>query len=71
MTRATDKPVRRIVVTEDRFGRTEYVAEVRARTLTLRPVRTRRGGPQEIELPFGAIYLRGMMARVDRKRRTR
>lgn len=71
MTRATEKPVRRIVVTEDRYGYAEYVVEIRARTLTMRPSRTRRGGPQEVTLPFGAIYVRAMMARVEGKRRAR
>lgn len=71
MTRATEKPVRRIVVAEDRFGTTEYVVEIRSRTMTIRPIRTRRGGPQEVELPFGAVYLRGMISRVEAEKRER
>lgn len=71
MTRATEKPVRRVVISEDRFGTNDYVVEIRARTLTMRPVRTRRGGPQEIEVPFGALYLRAMIARVEATKRER
>ena len=70
MTRATSKPVIRKVLTgDDRIGRTEMVAEVRDRTLTLRPLHTRKGGPQEVEITFGGIYLKAMSARVDEQRR--
>ena len=70
MTRADEtKPVRRVVQTDDG----EMVAEVRARTLTLRPVRTRKGGPAEVCLSFSSLYTRALLARVtpleQRKRR--
>ena len=72
MTRATQKPVVRVVVGgDDRLGRQELVAEVRDRVLTLRPVRTRREGPQEVTVPWGAIYLRAMVARVEEERRVK
>lgn len=61
MTRATDKPVRRVVSSDDG----DLVAEIRDRTLTLRPVRTRKGGPAEVLTTFGGIYTRCLMSRVD------
>jgi hypothetical protein len=67
MTRATSRPVRRAVATMDG----ELVAEVRDRTLTLRPVRTRVGGPAEIVVSWGHIYLRAMIDRVEDTRRAK
>jgi hypothetical protein len=71
-TRATEKPVKRIVESVYAGLQTSaFVVEVRARTLTLRPTRTKRGGPAEISLTYGAIYLRAMQAQVDAKLRER
>jgi hypothetical protein len=68
MTVATDKPTRRIVRTSDQ----EMVAEVRGDTLTLRPKGTRRGGPAEVSVLWGAIYYRAMLERTSQgKRRSR
>ena len=58
MTRATDKPLRRVV--RDAQGR-EYVAELRADTVSLRPLRSRRGGPADVVMGWGALYLRGLL----------
>ena len=54
MTRATSKPVRRIVV--GMHG--ELVAEIRDHTLTLRPLRTRAGGRAEVSIAWESIYIR-------------
>lgn len=65
-TRASARPVKRVVA--DRF-----IAEIRDRTLTLRPLRTRVDGPQQIEVTWEAVYIRAIMARVDaaKRRKTR
>ena len=66
MTRATDHPIRRIV--RDRHGR-EYVAEIRADTLSLRPLRTRRGGPADVVAFWGQVYIRLYHPAIKKKRR--
>jgi len=66
VTRATSQPTRRIV--QDKTGR-EYVAEVRHDTLTLRPLRSRRGGPADVSIGWGAIYARACLARPKAVRR--
>jgi len=64
VTRATARPLRRVVV--GLHG--ELVAEIRERTLTLRPLRTRRGGRAELVIPWESIYIRSFP--VPRRRRT-
>lgn len=49
-----DRPVRRVV--QDADGR-EYVVEIGARMVRIRPVRTRRGGPAEYTRTWNQIYL--------------
>lgn len=66
MTRAEKSPVRRVVGT--RFDG-ELVAEVRHFHLLLRPLGTRRGGPREVALPWGLLYLHGIQVRVEEERR--
>lgn len=66
MTRATEAPLRRIV--RDRRGH-EYVAEIRADILSLRPLRTRRGGRADVSIGWGAVYVRGCLARPKAPRR--
>ena len=65
MTRATDKPLRRVV-----SGQThgELVVEITREEIRLRPLRRRRGA---VAIPFGAVYLRAMQAMVDAERRER
>jgi len=65
MTRATEKPLRRLVQAGS-FG--TMVLELRAETIVLRPYRSRRGGPAEVLVSHGAIYLRSMMVRVEAER---
>lgn len=66
MTRANDRhPTRRIVETDDG----DFVLEVSARTLRLRPKGTHRGGRAEVEATWSALYLRSMWARVESERR--
>ena len=68
MTRAKEtRPTVRIVQSAEGL----MVAEIGAATLTLRPYRTRKGGPSEASVGWGAIYLRAMLARVEEQRRTR
>lgn len=62
MTRATDKPVRRIV-TSKYDG--DLVIEVRAGTATIRPPRTRKGGKAEVVVSWGHIYNSALKARVS------
>ena len=52
-TRATDKPTVRVVQTKYSG---DLVAEIRATTVTLRPPRTRKGGPAEIVVTWGYVY---------------
>lgn len=64
MTTATDhKPVRRIVHGVGRYANEEYVVEVRAQVLVIRPKGTRRDGPAEVTVPFGSLYLNAMARR--------
>lgn len=72
MTRASAKPLVRIVLGgTERMGLTEMVLEVTDLEARLRPLRTRRGGPQEVVVPWGALYLRAIQARVESERRTK
>jgi hypothetical protein len=44
----------------------DLVVEVRERTLVIRPVRARRGGPAEVEVSVGRIYESGLRAKAGR-----
>ena len=44
--------------------RGDLVVEVKLRTLTLRPFRSRKGGDGEVTVSIGAIYQRALMNRV-------
>lgn len=64
MTKASAlKPVKRIVTGAGKYEREEYVAEVYQTRLVLRPKGCRRGGPAEVALDFGSLYLNAMMRR--------
>lgn len=65
MTRATEKPVRRVVQT----SHGEMIAEVRDRVITMRPLRSRRGGKAEIEMSWGQLYQHAIIARIEREMR--
>lgn len=67
VTRAKPKALVRVVSTADG----ELVAELSDRALTLRPLRTRRGGPAAIRVSWGLIYLREMLARAEDAQRAR
>jgi hypothetical protein len=67
MTRATSHPVKRVVLTQSG----EMVAEITDRVLALRPLRSKRGGPAEILIAWGSIYLRAMADRVEEKRKAK
>ena len=67
MTRASDsRPTRRVMLTIDGV---ELVVELRRRTITIRPLGARRGGPAEVEVTAGAIRVRALMDRADRAHR--
>ena len=66
MTRATEKPLRR-VVSSRHDG--ELVLEVRDTCCRLRPFRARCGGPAEVMLGWGLIYQHAMVARAEAGRR--
>lgn len=53
MTRATSKPVIRVV-----GQRTQFVIEVRDDTCTMRPKGSRRGGKAELSFTWSAAYVR-------------
>ena len=44
------------------------VLEVRGDFLTLRPRRTRRGGPLEVAVAWGALYVRAMWTQAGQRR---
>ena len=58
------KPTVRTVVTMDGF----MTAEINDNTLTLRPVGRKRGGPTEVTISWGKLYIRAMMDKVDAER---
>ena len=64
MTRATDKPLRRIV---DAASLGHLVLEVTARTARLRPLGSRTGAAS-VEVPWGALYTHLLIAREDERR---
>jgi hypothetical protein len=68
VTRAQD-PRPTVRVTQSKSG--ELVVELTARTLRIRPLRTRRGGPAEVEIPVGAVYIQAMARRAEERRRAR
>lgn len=62
MTEATnEKPTRRVM--RDREGKS-LVVELSRGLVTIRPLGTRRGGPQEAELEIGLAYLQAMRAKL-------
>lgn len=64
MTRAEKSPVKRIVAAEDRFGVREYVVEVTGRVLYIRPIGTRKEGPQCMTVTYGVLHQRLVEAKV-------
>ena len=55
MTRASKSRVSRVV--HGSSGR-EYVAEVHGNALILRPLRSRKGGPAQVSILWGQLYVR-------------
>jgi len=64
MTRATDKPLRRIVATDGLS--TPLVLEVTARTCRLRPLRS-RDATASVEITWSGIYERALITRALRE----
>lgn len=62
MMRANEKAVSRIVQTKHDG---EMVLEIRGTTATMRPIRTRRGGPAEVVVSWGSIYTRAQSAKAE------
>jgi hypothetical protein len=66
MVRATnERPTRRRV--SSRLGQ-EYVVELRAETIAIRLKGARRGGPMEVFVTPGAVFIRALQARVDKEK---
>lgn len=74
MTRSTnERPTRRLMV--GRYG-DDFVVEVGRDVITIRPKRSRRGGPAEITVLPGRVYIAALREKIqsakqDRRRRTR
>jgi len=67
VTRASDsRPTRRVLLNIDGV---ELVVQLRARSITIRPLGTRRGGPAEVELTPGSIYVRALLDRAEQAHR--
>jgi hypothetical protein len=67
MTRATDKPLRRIV---DGASIGPLVVEITARTVRVRPLRT-RNPHAVVEYPWGGLYTHGLILAADAAARKR
>lgn len=66
MTKGSDlRPVRRMM---DGIRGGNYAVEVRARTVVIRPKGARRGGPAEVTVTPGAVYVRAMMAQAEARK---
>lgn len=66
MTRPSDhRPTRRVLQGADG----ELVFELRPTVIAIRPIRTRRGGPAEIQVTPSLVYQRELVARADGERR--
>ena len=72
MTRATMKPLVRVVrAGSGPFPELELVVEVTDREVAVRPIRTRRAGPQEFRLTWGTILTHAALAKAENDVRTR
>jgi hypothetical protein len=68
MTRATEeRPTKRILAGRDG----DYVVELRASLILVRPKGTRRGGPAEIAITPSLLHQRILAARAEEERRAR
>jgi hypothetical protein len=68
MTPATDtKPTRRVLSSRDG----QYVVELRATLILIRPKGSRVGGKAEVAIPVGAVYQRGVMVQLADEQRAR
>lgn len=65
MTRATnERPTRRLMES----GGDEYVVELIAGVIIIRPKGSRRNGPAAIYVTPGQVYVRALQVRVDKER---
>jgi hypothetical protein len=65
VTSATNEtPTRRAMASRVGLRLEEYIVELGASEITIRPKGTRRGGPAEVTFSVSAIYERCLMARV-------
>jgi hypothetical protein len=69
VTRGNDlRPTRRLL--SSRYG--DYVVELRATLILIRPKGSRRGGRAEVAIPVGAAYQRALLSQMaDAKRAKR
>ena len=69
MTRASSmRPTRRVLTS--RSG-DDYVVELYADRVVLRPKGSRRNGPAEVVAPVGPVYIRLLRERLDHERQER
>ena len=57
---SNERPTRRLL--QSRIG--PLVVELSASTITMRPPRTKRGGPAEVTVTAGGIYEQALLRRV-------
>jgi hypothetical protein len=64
---SNERPTRRLLTS--RYG--DYVVELRADLMLIRPKGARRGGKSEVAALPGVVYQRALLQRVDAERRER
>lgn len=57
---STDRPTKRIMTTLTG----ELIVEIASRTLTIRPLRSKAGGPAEVTVDIRGVYERALLRRV-------
>jgi hypothetical protein len=66
MTKGSDvRPTRRMMAG---FRGDHYAVELRSKVVIIRPKGARRGGPAEVTVTPGAMYVRAMMAQAEARK---
>ncbi len=69
MHKATEtKPTRRAMVAATPWGDDEYTVEIGDRTITVRQKGGRKGGPTEVRVGIGKLYVGAMREKVEQER---
>ena len=77
MTRLKARPLRRAVDARSEkerdfgFDRKEFIVELDDRSLRIRPLRSRAGGPAEVIVLWSQVYLHAMNAKVEEQLRSK